>query len=176
MKGLRVFGVPTAGRFLAQYGLIPVIVPWDDVEVAMQTGELDGVCWCGFTEAYEVGWADICNYALTNSVTGAWFGSYFANSESWNKLSPKLQELFRMSIDQSHYYRQVWYWGGEADLRVNGKKMELTSLPADEWAGVVSDAGKFWDDVAASSPRSGKVVEAFKLYAETMEKAGYPYR
>ena len=40
----------------------------------------------------------------------------------------------------------------------------------------VKDAGKFWDDVAASSPRSGKVVEAFKLYAETMEKAGYPYR
>ena len=42
MKGLRVFGVPTAGKFLARYGLIPVIVPWDDVEVAMQTGER----WC----------------------------------------------------------------------------------------------------------------------------------
>ena len=176
MKGLRVFGVPTAGRFMAQYGLIPVIVPWDDVEVAMQTGELDGVCWCGFTEAYEVGWADICNYALTNAVTGSWFGSYFANSKSWEKLSPKLQELFKMSIDQSHYYRQVWYWGGEADLRVNGKKMELTSLPADEWSGVVKDAGKFWDDVASQSPRSAKVVDAFKLYADTMDKAGYPYR
>ena len=176
MKGLRVFGVPTAGRFMAQYGLIPVIVPWDDVEVAMQTGELDGVCWCGFTEAYEVGWADICSYALTNAVTGSWFGSYFANSKSWEKLSPKLQELFKMSIDQSHYYRQVWYWGGEADLRVNGKKMELTSLPADEWAGVVKDSGKFWDDVASQSPRSAKVVDAFKLYADTMNKAGYPYR
>ena len=44
---------------------------------------------CGFTEAYEVGWADICKYALTNSVTGAWFGSYFANQKSWDKLSPK---------------------------------------------------------------------------------------
>ena len=30
-----------------------------------------------------------------------------------------------MSCNDSHYYRQVWYWGGEADLRVNGKKMEL---------------------------------------------------
>jgi TRAP-type C4-dicarboxylate transport system substrate-binding protein len=67
MNGLRVFGVPTAGRFLSRYGLIPVTVPWDDVEVAMRTGELDGVAWCGFTEAYEVGWADVCNYALTNS-------------------------------------------------------------------------------------------------------------
>ncbi|MFX3680892.1 MAG: C4-dicarboxylate ABC transporter [Hyphomicrobiales bacterium] len=166
---------PPAGSCRA-IGLIPVTVPWDDVEVALQTGELDGVAWCGFTEAYEVGWADICNYALTNSVTGAWFGSYFANTESWNKVPPHLQELFRITIDQSHYYRAVWYWGGEAKLRVEGEKMELTSIPADEWAQVVSDAAGFWDEIAASSDRAGRVVEAFKTYSDTMEKAGYPYR
>jgi TRAP-type mannitol/chloroaromatic compound transport system substrate-binding protein len=176
MRGKRVFGVPTAGRFLSRYGLIPVTVPWDDVEVSLQTGQLDGVAWCGFTEAYEVGWADICNYALSNSLTGAWFGSYFANTASWDKVPPHLQELFRITIDQSHYYRAVWYWGGEAKLRVEGEKMELTSLPAEEWAKVVKDAEGFWDEIAASSPRSGRVVAAFKKYSETMEKAGYPYR
>ncbi len=176
MRGKRVFGVPTAGRFLSQYGLIPVTVPWDDVEVSLQTGELDGVAWCGFTEAYEVGWADICNYALTNSVTGAWFGSYFANTNSWKKVPAHLQELFRITIDQSHYYRAQWYWGGEAKLRVEGDKMELTSIPADEWNVVVKDAGKFWDEIAAGGGRRKKVVEAFKTYAATMEKAGYPYR
>lgn len=176
MRGKRVFGVPTAGRFLSQYGLIPVTVPWDDVEVALQTGELDGVAWCGFTEAYEVGWADICNYALTNSVTGAWFGSYFANTESWNKVPAHLQELFKITIDQSHYYRAVWYWGGEAALRVHGEKMELTSIPDDEWNTVVGDAEAFWDGIADKGGRPQKVVDAFKTYAATMEKAGYPYR
>ncbi len=176
MRGKRVFGVPTAGRFLSRYGLIPVTVPWDDVEVALQTGQLDGVAWCGFTEAYEVGWADICNYALTNSVTGAWFGSYFANTESWNNVPPHLQELFRMSIDQSHYYRAVWYWGGEAQLRVHGEKMELTSLPAEEWAQVTADANEFWEEIAESSPRAGRVVQAFRDYTANMEAAGYPYR
>lgn len=176
MKGKRVFGVPTAGRFLSQYGLIPVTVPWDDVEVALQTGELDGVAWCGFTEAYEVGWADICKYALTNSITGAWFGSYFANTESWNKVPPHLQELYKMSIDQSHYYRAQWYWGGEAKLRVEGEKMELTTIPPEEWATVVGDSEKFWDQIADRGGRPQRVVDAFKKYAATMEKAGYPYR
>lgn len=176
LQGLRVFGVPTAGRFLARYGLVPVTIPWDNVEVALQTGELDGVAWCGFTEAYEVGWADVCQYALTNSVTGAWFGSYFANTESWQKVPPHLQQLFRSTIDQSHYYRNVWYWGGEAKLRVEGEKLELTTLPSEEWDQVVQDAQGFWDEVASSSPRAAKVVEAFKLYAANMEKAGYPYR
>jgi hypothetical protein len=73
----RVRRADRRASFLSRYGLIPVTIPWDNVEVAMQTGELDGVAWCGFTEAYEVGWADVCKYALTNSVTGAWFGSYF---------------------------------------------------------------------------------------------------
>ena len=176
MQGLRVFGVPTAGKFLSQYGLIPVTIPWDNVEVAMQTGEMDGVAWCGFTEAYEVGWADVCKYALTNSVTGAWFGSYFANTASWQKVPPHLQELFQITIDQSHYYRNVWYWGGEAKLRVEGEKMELTSLPAEEWAKVLSDCQRLLGRGRSVVAPRGRVVEAFKKYADTMEKAGYPYR
>ena len=176
MKGKRVFGVPTAGKFLSRYGLVPVTLPWADIEVALQTGELDGVAWCGFTEAYEVGWADVCNYALLNNITGAWCGSYFANTESWNKVPAHLQELFKLSIDSSHYYRQVWYWGGEADLRVNGDKMELTTIPAEEWDQVVKDSEEFWDELASISPRTAKVVQAYKDYSAVMQKAGVPYR
>jgi TRAP-type mannitol/chloroaromatic compound transport system substrate-binding protein len=176
MNGKRVFGVPTAGRFLSRYGLIPVTVPWDDVEVAIQTGQLDGVAWCGFTEAYEVGWADVCNYALTNNVCGAWCGSYFANTASWEKVPPHLKQLFLSTIDQSHYYRQVWYWGGEAQLRVTGDKMELTAIPAEEWAQVEKDAAGFWDEIASTSPRAARVVQIIKDYSAVMEKAGYPYR
>ena len=44
------------------------------------------------------------------------------------------------TIDQSHYYRATWYWGGEAKLRVEGEKMELTSIPPEEWAQVIEDA------------------------------------
>lgn len=176
LNGLRVFGVPTAGRFLSRYGLIPVTVPWDDVEVALRTGDLDGVAWCGFTEMYAMGWADICKYALANSITGAWFGSYYVNTQSWEKVPPHLQQLYRSTIDQSHYYRLIWYWGGEAKLRVEGEKMELTEIPSQEWAQVVKDAQSFWDEVAQESPRAARVVEIFKKYASDMEKAGYPYR
>ncbi len=152
MNGKRVFGVPTAGKFLSRYGLVPVTVPWDNVEVAMQTGELDGVAWCGFTEAYEVGWADVCKYALDQLRDRRLVRLLLRQHRSWNKVPPHLQQLFRTTIDQSHYYRDVWYWGGEAKLRVEGKKMELTSLPPEEWAQVITDCQAFWDEVAASQP------------------------
>ena len=140
------------------------------------TGELDGIAWSGITEDYTVGWADVTNYFLTNNISGAWIGSYFANQERWDELPGHLQTLFRLCMDSSHYYRQYWYWGGEADLRVNGVKLELTSIDDDEWQTVEDEAHKFWEEIAKNSPRSARVVEIFKKYNAVMAKAGKPYR
>ncbi|TAK52578.1 MAG: twin-arginine translocation signal domain-containing protein [Gammaproteobacteria bacterium] len=176
LKGKRIFTFPTAGRFLSRFGVVPVTLPYEDIQVAVQTGELDGIAWSGITEDYTVGWADVTKYFLTNNISGAWIGSYFANTNSWNAVPPHLQELFRVCMDSSHYYRQHWYWGGEAHLRVNGGKLQLTSIPDDEWKTVEDEALKFWDEIAATSPRAAKVVGILKDYNALMAKAGRPYR
>ena len=142
----------------------------------MQTGELDGVAWSGITEDYTVGWADVTDYFLTNNISVAWCGSYFANSERWEELPEHLKELFKLCMDSSHYYRQHWYWGGEAKLRVEGTKMKLTTIADEEWAKVEAEAEKFWDEIAARTPRTKKVINIFKKYAADMKKAGKPYR
>ena len=64
----------------------------------------------------------------------------------------------------------------EADLRVNGPKLELTSIPDDEWKIVEDEAVKFWDEIATKSDRSARVVKILRKYNETMVKAGRPYR
>jgi TRAP-type mannitol/chloroaromatic compound transport system substrate-binding protein len=176
LKGLRVYMFPTGGQFMQQFGVVPITLPYEDVQVAIQTGELDGVCWSGITEDYTVGWADVTKYYLTNNISGAWAGSYFVNSDKWNALPPHLQELFKLSIDNSHYYRLHWYWWGEAHYRTKGGKLELTSIPDDEWKTVEDAAVKFWDEAAKISPRCAKVVEILREYNKTMEKAGPPYR
>ncbi|KHL71052.1 C4-dicarboxylate ABC transporter [Pseudomonas flexibilis] len=176
LKGKRIFTFPTAGKFLTRFGVIPVTLPWEDVEVALQTGELDGIAWSGITEDYTVGWANVTKYFLTNNISGAWIGSYFANSAKWNEMPEHLKTLFRLCMDSSHYYRQHWYWAGEARLRVEGQKLELTSIPAEEWKTVEDEAQKFWDEIAKTSPRCARVVEIFKQYNALMAKAGTPYR
>jgi len=176
LKGLRTYTFPTAGRFLSQFGVVPVNIPNEDAEVAMQTGELDAIAWSGITEDYTVGWADVTGYFLTNNISGAWAGSFFANMDRWNELPDNLKTLLQLAMDSSHYYRQWWYWGGEAALRVNGPKMQLTSIPDAEWATVEAAAVKFWDEIAAESEVKAKVVEIFKQYNADMVKAGRPYR
>ncbi|MCY1350401.1 Alpha-keto acid-binding periplasmic protein TakP [compost metagenome] len=176
LKGKRIFTFPTAGKFLARFGVIPVTLPWEDIEVAIQTGELDGIAWCGITEDYTVGWANVTKYFLTNNISGAWIGSYFANTEKWKAVPEHLKTLFKLCMDSSHYYRQHWYWGGEAHLRVEGKKLQLTTIPAEEWKTVEAEAQKFWDEIAKTSPRCKRVVDIFKKYNALMAEAGPPYR
>jgi TRAP-type mannitol/chloroaromatic compound transport system substrate-binding protein len=175
-QGLRVYMFPTGGRFMQRFGVVPVALPYEDVQVAIQTGELDGVAWSGITEDYTVGWADVTNYYLTNPLSGAWAGSYFVNSQRWAEVPEHLKTLFNLCIDSSHYYRQHWYWWGEAHYRVHGGKLELTSIPDEEWAEVEAAALEFWDEIAQESPRSARIVQILKDYAADMEKAGPPYR
>ncbi|MEX2649970.1 MAG: TRAP transporter substrate-binding protein [Alphaproteobacteria bacterium] len=176
LKGLRVYMFPTGGKFMQRFGVIPVALPYEDVEPAIHTGELDGVSWSGITEDYTVGWADVTKYYLTNPISGAWAGSYFVNTKQWEALPDHLKTLFHLCIDSSHYYRLHWYWWGEANYRTKGGKLELTSIPDEEWQIVEDEALKFWDEIAAQSERGARVVKILKDYRATMIAAGPPYR
>ncbi|MFP3340207.1 hypothetical protein R0J91_19670, partial [Micrococcus sp. SIMBA_131] len=61
-------------------------------------------------------------------------------------------------------------------LRVNGGKMELTTIPDAEWATVEAEAEKFWDEIAAEGGRKERVVKILRDYRTLMQKAGPPYR
>jgi len=176
LRGKRIFTFPTAGRFLTQFGVVPVTLPWAAIQTALQSGVLDGVAWSGITEDYTVGWADVTSYFLTNNISGAWAGSFFVNMARWQALPADLQRLFRVCCDQSHYYRQWWYWGGEAKLRVQGDKLQLTRIPDEQWVQVEQAAEKFWDQIAMGSALRTRVVSIIKSYNQDMLKAGPPYR
>ena len=175
LQGLRLYTFPTAGKFLAQFGVVPVSIPYEDVQVAVQTGELDGMSWSGITEDYTVGWADVTDHFTTNNISGAWIGSWFVNEKSWADMPEHLQQLWLACVDAGHTYRNQWYWGGEAKLRATGDKLKLTTIPAAEWAEVENAALKFWDEIAAESETRAKVVGIFKEYNEILKKAGGVY-
>ena len=171
LEGLRLYTFPTAGRFLAQFGVVPVSIPYEDAEVAVQTGELDGMAWSGITEDYTVGWADVTDYFLTNNISGAWIGSWFVNERRWADLPPHLKQIVKSCVEASHVYRNQWYWGGEAKLRAEGTKLKVQSIPASEWRVVENAATKFWDEIAQEGEVAQKVVQIFKDYDAIRQKA-----
>ena len=98
------------------------------------------------------------------------------NEERWADLPDHLKAIVMAATEAGHTYRNQWYWGGEASLRVSGTKMALTTIPDEEWETVEAAAVKFWDKIASESPTKKKVVDIFKQYNADMQKAGRPYR
>ncbi|MEM8877423.1 MAG: TRAP transporter substrate-binding protein [Pseudomonadota bacterium] len=175
LDGLKLYTFPTAGRFLAKFGVVPVSIPYEDAEVAVQTGELDGMAWSGITEDYTVGWADVTDYFLTNNISGAWIGSWFVNEQQWADLPDHLKQLVMAATQAGHTYRNQWYWGGEARLRATGDKLELRTVPADEWAQVEDAAKEFWTEVSGEGEIQEKIVGIFREYNGVINQAGPPY-
>ena len=175
LDGLKLYTFPTAGQFLSQFGVVPVSIPYEDAEVAVQTGELDGMAWSGITEDYTVGWADVTDYFLTNNISGAWIGSFFVNEKRWADLPDHLKQLVMSCIESGHFYRNQWYWGGEARLRATGTKLQLRSIPQSEWRTVEDAAEKFWDEIAETGEVAAKVVQIFRDYRKIINSAGVPY-
>ena len=175
LEGLRLYTFPTAGEFLSQFGVVPMNIPYEDAQVAVQTGELDGMAWSGITEDYTVGWADVTDYFLTNNISGAWIGSFFVNQQRWADLPDHLKTIVSSAIEASHTYRNQWYWGGEARLRAQGDKLQLRSIPQEEWQVVEDAAVTFWDEMAEQGEVAAKLVQIFRDYKDVTSKAGPPY-
>ncbi len=175
LDGLRLYTFPTAGRFLSKFGVVSVSIPYEDAEVAVQTGELDGMSWSGITEDYTVGWAGVTDYFLTNNISGAWIGSWFVNQQQWADLPDHLKQLVMAATEAGHTYRNQWYWGGEARLRATGDQLALRTVPAGEWAEVEDAAKEFWTEVAQEGEIQQKVVGIFREYNSVINQAGPPY-
>ncbi|SLN28808.1 Monocarboxylate 2-oxoacid-binding periplasmic protein precursor [Roseovarius litorisediminis] len=175
LDGLKLYTFPTAGRFLAKFGVVPVNIPYEDAEVAVQTGELDGMSWSGITEDYTVGWAEVTDHFLTNNISGAWIGSWFVNQQRWADLPDHLKQLVMAATEASHTYRNQWYWGGEARLRAKGDKLALRTVPANEWAEVEDAAKEFWNEIAEEGEIQQKIIGIFREYNEVINQAGPPY-
>ncbi len=175
LDGLKLYTFPTAGRFLAKFGVVPVNIPYEDAEVAVQTGELDGMSWSGITEDYTVGWAEVTDHFLTNNISGAWIGSWFVNQQRWADLPDHLKQLVMAATEASHTYRNQWYWGGEARLRAKGDKLALRTVPANEWAEVEDAAKEFWNEIAEEGEIQQEIIGIFREYNEVINQAGPPY-
>jgi TRAP-type mannitol/chloroaromatic compound transport system substrate-binding protein len=155
--------------------VVPVTVPWEDVEIAMQTGEIDGVAWCGITEAYEVGWADICSHFLTNNISGAWIGHFFANMDRWNELPEHLQKLMGL-LRAVALLPPALVLGRRGAAAHRGRQARADLDPGCRMGAGRDRARDFWQEIADESETKAKVVQIFRDYNAAMDKAGRPYR
>jgi TRAP-type mannitol/chloroaromatic compound transport system substrate-binding protein len=127
--------------------------------------------WSGITEDYTVGWADVTDYFLTNNISGAWIGSFFANRDRWNELPDHLKAALHGPAWKRHYLPPPVVLGRRSQVaRHRHQAAADAPFPPAEWKQVEDAAKVFWDEIAAESETKAKVVSIFKEYNEVMQR------
>ncbi len=133
LKGLRVYTFPTGGQFLSQFGVVPVSLPYEDVQPAMQTGELDGVCWCGITEMHTVGWANVLKYYLDQSALGRLGRLLLRQHREVERRAGAPPAALQAGDRCLALLSPPLVLGRRGQATATSDKLELTTIPAAEW-------------------------------------------
>ncbi len=177
LQGLKLFGEPAAEKFFDEMGITSIFMTTDDMVMSLQTGIIEGTWICGAWEAVTAwGLRDVCDYFMTNEL-GRYALGWWVSTDSWEALPPDLQALWMLSFEGFNYRRIVEYHYGEPHYRVGIENpFIITSLPDEDWEKVVALRESIYDDLAATSDRSRRVIEIIRDYQAGLEKAGHPYR
>jgi TRAP-type transport system periplasmic protein len=157
IKGMKLrVAQPEQGELVRRFGGTSITMSAPEVPSALDRGVVDGIFTAGVGAVL---WKDLLKYGyvLIVNVNNSYF---IANTDAFNKLSPKLQASLRKVAEDSARWDQDTMKKEEADSvqTLSAMGYTFTKAKPDEVARAVEAMKPYWDEWAKS--RGPEVVEA----------------
>lgn len=171
LDGLKINAFKTVARPFTEAGATSVVLPVEEYYLGAQTGVVEGLIWCGATEATNNGWNEVMPYFLTNPVNGNALCWVVMNKDLWDSLDQCDQNLITLGHRELQIRNLAYYYEHEPKRRTTEYWTELTTLPDEDWQRLVDDQWAYYDEIATQSPRLGEAIRIFKEYNALVEEA-----
>ena len=151
-----------SGKMLQKLGVSAVQLPNEDLYVALQTGQIDGILWGAPFEYMDGKFYEAAGWLCLTPVFDPSNCDAIFNPDTWKSLPPELQASFMKGVE---FLRHAYYDRGNAD---NEKalstvfKNKTTVLPEADIKEMFKAAQQVWNDEAAKSPEAAKAVEILR--------------
>lgn len=175
LKGLR-FRIPGVGSEIMQKaGASVVTLPGGEIIPALERKVLDGAEWVGCVEDQRLGFQNILKLHYSPGVHEiVTVGDVIINKDTWNKMSPDIQEIIKVAAQHLYFRWWVRYHkqNAEACQALLKQGVRINRTPPEVYEQLL----KIWDDIteaqAAKDPFYRKVIDSQKQYASLV----VPYR
>lgn len=147
---------------LQKLGVSAVQIPNEDLYVAMQTGQIDGILWGAPFEYMDGKFYEAAGWLCLTPVFDPSNCDAIFNRQTWESLPPELQASFMKGVE---FLRHAYYDRGNAD---NEKalatvfKDKTTVLPAAAVREMSEAAQTVWEEEAAKSPAAAQAVDILR--------------
>lgn len=175
MKGLKLYGAGAVTRWLEGTGAIGVSVGLPVAYNGIQTGVADGIV-INVTSILPFKLHEVAPHIAITQLGGAIPGALTMNLDTFNKLPPELQEMFKQL--GSEYGREVakriqGFRVKTLDILEKNPNVTLTTFPVEEqkkWAAGLPDIAGEW--IASAETQGLPAREVLNAYMASVRKQG----
>jgi TRAP-type mannitol/chloroaromatic compound transport system substrate-binding protein len=170
IKKLKIRSAGSGGDVLDRMGASVVAMPPGEIFEAMKRGVIDAFEAGSAAVNWMMGWQEVAQYLYFSSTRNPHDTQvYFVNKDSWEKLSPELQNIVE-TVARSEISK-FQSWEVADDLVAREKFADygcvLSHVPEDVERAMVEAAEEYYDErCAAEDPFYSRVVESYRNFQE----------
>lgn len=158
MRKMKIRAIGGSAQMLQKLGVNTVSLPSEDLYVALQTGQIDGILWGAPFEYMDGKYYEAAGYLCDTPVFDPSNCDALFNAKTWGNLPPELQASVRKGVEfLSHAYYERGMKDNDKALSTVFKDKHF-ALPEADIKEMTKAAQVVWDEEAAKSPACDKAV------------------
>jgi TRAP-type C4-dicarboxylate transport system substrate-binding protein len=171
LKGMKVRSFGMLNQFFGEFGAAASWIAAPELYTALATGVVDGATYGAAIGAQALGLYEIAKFHIQPGFAAGAEGSWFINEAALKKLPEDIQDIVKQVMEEQFYERSVEHAIEERMVLANAQKkfgVEVITLSEEDQKIMLETAQKYWDEMAAFSPVSKKVIDMVRDYMKSL--------
>lgn len=171
-KGYKVRSAGAIADMLRDLGASTIMIPGEEVYLAMQTGVVDAAHWGAARGALTMKLHEVAKYYIQPNLAMSGTDVILINKAAFDALPKDIQTIIDNAIKERTYQRTEEYAKEEQealDIMIKDHKVIVSTLDPASQKIMRSAAIKQWDKLAAKDADSAKAVSMLKAYLKGLK-------
>lgn len=170
-KGFKVRSSGAIADMLKDLGASPVLIPGEEIYLALQTGVIHGAHWGAASGALTMKFCEVAKYYIQPDLAMAGTDVIIINKQAFDALPKDVQQIVDKAFNNRVFKRTEEYENEEKaslDKMIKDYKVSVSSLSRADQKKMMASAIKQWDIVASKDADSAKAISMLKKYLKDL--------
>jgi len=171
LKGLKVRSSGKIADMLKMVGVSPVLVPGEEIYMALSTGVIDAAHWGAAAGALTTKLCEPAKYYVQPNLAFSATDLIMVSKKAWDELPADLQKIVYLAFKERCWRRSNEYIQDETKALDTMKKnfgVQVSLLDAEAQKAMQQAAMKIWDEAAALSPANAEWIGKMKEFLKAL--------
>lgn len=169
-EGLKIRSFGIEAKWYESMGASTVLLGGGEIYTALSTGVIDAARWGSPSVIQSIGLHEVAKNYVQPSPMPAPNNNFLVNQQAWDSLPDDLKAIMTEAakLASLDYMARGAQLDAKAMAEMQEAGVEVTRIPADEWAAMEQQARELWSEYAENDKLSAQTVELMHEFLAEM--------